>query len=71
MEGAGTGEARPPEGPSPHPIPADRLDIPTVHVDEDRIQAPAPRRDLSPAEALDLVRRSMPRPPHDEPGDTP
>jgi hypothetical protein len=43
-------------GPSPAPSPALR-----VRLDRGRIEAPAPRRDLSPSEALDLVRRSAER----------
>jgi hypothetical protein len=39
---------------------ADRT-MPTVRVDETRIGAPAPRPHLSPAQALDLVRRSSER----------
>jgi hypothetical protein len=42
--------------PSPAPPPALRL-----RLDEARIDAPAPRRELSPSEALDLVRRSAER----------
>jgi hypothetical protein len=49
-------------GTSPAPPPAL-----TVRLDEARIEAPAPRRELSPSEALDLVRRSAERS-RDDPG---
>lgn len=44
--------------------------VPEVRVDRDRIEARAPRRELSPAQALDLVRRAS-RGDRDGSGDTP
>jgi len=39
--------------------------IPAIRLDEARIEAPAPRPELSPAQALELVRRTARRTGHD------
>jgi len=39
--------------------------IPAIRLDEARIEAPAPRPELSPAQALELVRRAARRTGHD------
>lgn len=43
--------------------------VPEVRVDQGRVEARAPRRELSPAQALDLVRRATRRD-RDEPHET-